>query len=469
MGLDDTHIPKRRSGARATGPTEPWADRFDVGDVIDGRYRVLSSLAAGGMGEVFKVEHVSLRKPFALKVMLSGLNANPELVERFKLEAMAASRIGHPNIIDVSDLGQTPEGIVYFVMELLTGRTLTKLLADEGPQPAARTVELGLQIARALAAAHAHGIVHRDLKPDNVMLVERPGTNGVVKVLDFGVARVQASDERSTTTGVGRIVGTPAYMAPEQARGEGVDARSDIYALGLVLHELLTGRQTFTGDSVHMVMLQQVEAPPPPLPDSTPAQLGELVSAMLQKRADDRPQTMERVVQTLEALSRTLAEPPLSRTGRIALGVFTVLVVAVVAGVGLGAMEPEAPVVQPPLPRPLLPKAPPPPRVVPPAEPIAPERPRVLTLEEQRQLIAEAEASLKRDPRTALDKAERCVREGDENVECLLLAGKAAGLLRDIPTARSHYVRFMELAPKDHRARKLVAKLLSDYFDAQAH
>ncbi|MBM4777604.1 MAG: protein kinase [Archangiaceae bacterium] len=467
MGLDDTHIPQRRTRARATGPTEAWADRFDVGDVIDGRYRVLSSLAAGGMGEVFKVEHVSLRKPFALKVMLSGLDANAELVERFKLEAMAASRIGHPNIIDVSDLGQTPEGVVYFVMELLAGRTLTNLLADEGPQTAARTVELGLQIARALAAAHAHGIVHRDLKPDNVMLVDRAGTTGVVKVLDFGVARVQANDERTSNTSVGRVVGTPAYMAPEQARGAGVDARSDIYALGLVLHELLTGEQTFTGETVHLVMLQQVEAPPPPLPASTPPALVELVMGMLQKRAADRPQTMERVVHSLEELSQTLREPPPSRSTQVALAAFAALVVVVVAAVGLGSLEAETPVVQPPPPVPLAP----PRRVVqqplpaPPSEPVAP---RVLSLEEQRRLLAEAQAALKADPRTALDKAERCVREGDENVDCLLMAGKAAGLLRDIPTARRHYLRFMELAPRDHRARKLVARLLSDYFDDQS-
>ncbi|MBL8937346.1 MAG: serine/threonine protein kinase [Archangium sp.] len=411
MGLDDTHIPKRRSRARATGPTEPWADRFDVGDVIDGRYRVLASLAAGGMGEVFKVEHVSLRKPFALKVMLSGLNANPELVERFKLEAMAASRIGHPNIIDVSDLGQTAEGVVYFVMELLSGRTLTKLLADEGPQSAARTVELGLQIARALAAAHAHGIVHRDLKPDNVMLVDRAGTTGVVKVLDFGVARVQANDERSTTTSAGRVIGTPAYMAPEQTRGLGVDARSDVYALGLVLHELLTGQQTFTGDSVHMVMLQQVEAPPPPLPRSTPPALAELVMGMLQKRAADRPQTMERVVQTLEELAQTLKEPPPSRSAQVALGVFVALVVVVVAAVGLGALETETPVVQPPPPVPLAPPSRP---VVQPLPPAPPSEP-------------------------------------------------------DLPRARRHYVRFMELAPSNHRSRRLVARLLSDYFGDQSH
>ena len=468
MGLDDTHIPQRRTRQQATQPTLESIDRFDVGDVIDGRYRVLSPLAAGGMGEVFKVEHVSLQKQFALKVMLSGLNANAELVERFKLEAMAASRIGHPNIIDVSDLGQTPEGVVYFVMELVAGRTLTKVLADEGPQTPARTVELGLQIARALAAAHEHGIVHRDLKPDNVMLVERSGSTGLVKVLDFGVARVRSNDEGTSKTGVGRVVGTPAYMSPEQARGQGVDARSDLYALGLVLHELLTGKQTFTGDTVHLVMLQQVEAPPPPLPASTPPRLAELVLRMLQKRAADRPQTMENVVQALEALSETLAEPPLTRTARVALGAFAVLVVAVIAGVGLGALEPEPPVVQPAAPVPLQPVRVAPPPVVSAPEPVVPSKPPPLSLEEQRQLIEEAKAAMKRDPRTALDKAERCVREGNENIECLFLAGKAAGQLRDISAARAHYVRFMELAPGDHPSRKLVAKVLADYYDDQS-
>ena len=257
--------------------------KLAAGDVSAGRYRIVAPLAAGGMGEVFEAQHLELGKAFALKVMLPGLAANAQFVKRFKIEAIAASRIGHPNIVDISDFDQTEEGRFFVVMELLDGVTLTELVKSEGALAPARAIRLALQVARALAAAHEQEIVHRDLKPDNVIVLDRPGNPELVKVLDFGVARVSTAPAEKLVEGpkpktagetaVGKVVGTPQYMSPEQAKGLVVDARSDIYALGLTLHELLSGAPAFSGNTPHSLMVKQVTEPPPPLPESVPAAL----------------------------------------------------------------------------------------------------------------------------------------------------------------------------------------------------
>jgi serine/threonine-protein kinase len=276
--------------------------RFGQGELIDGRYRVLARLAQGGMGEVFKVEHVELGKTLALKVMLPDLSDNPEFVNRFKLEAVAASRIGHPNIIDITDFGKTALGRFYFVMEFLDGKTLADILEQEGPLAPARVAELCGQVARALGAAHEQNIVHRDLKPENVIVLQRPGEPERVKVLDFGVARVQVGDKSVGKTMAGIVVGTPQYMSPEQAQGFNVDPRSDVYALGLILQELLTNVPAFHGETPAQVMVKQVAEAPAPLPPSVPEAWRELIGRMLQKNPAHRPQTMKEVVTALEAL-----------------------------------------------------------------------------------------------------------------------------------------------------------------------
>jgi serine/threonine-protein kinase len=281
------------------------------GSVIGGRYRIIKKLAAGGMGEVYQAEHIELHKQFAVKVMLPALSSDPEFVNRFKREAISASRIGQLNIIDISDFGQTEdEGRFYFVMEFLDGVTIASLLHREGPMPVLRMVNVALQVARALAAAHAQGIVHRDMKPENVMVLQRPGQPDFVKVLDFGVAKVAKGPGQGGQTQLGMVVGTPQYMSPEQAMGVAVDQQTDTYALGLIFYEMLTGQPTFHGDTASILMVKQVTEPAPPLPDtvaaSVPAALSQLIFQMLEKDPKARPPSMDKVVEVLENLQAHL-------------------------------------------------------------------------------------------------------------------------------------------------------------------
>lgn len=353
-------------------------------DVIDGRYRVLERLAAGGMGEVFKVEHIELGRRLALKLMLPALSQDQEFLARFKTEAVAVSRIGHPNIIDVTDFGRTADGRFYFVMELLEGLTLASVLHRQGPMPAARVAKVGAQIARALAAAHSVGIVHRDLKPENVMLVRRGETSDVVKVLDFGVAKVHASAGGAGQTVAGLVVGTPMYMSPEQARAVAVDHRTDLYSLGLILYELVTGRTPFTGETPSIIMVKQVTEQPPPLEPgplaAVPSPLESLIFKLLQKHPEARPESMKEVAEALETLGQsgavqtaskrptapdTAVEAPLRvERSRLPMVLAALLVVGLGAGAVLAFREPPA--------EPAVAAAPPPVALVPPVPTPAP-------------------------------------------------------------------------------------------------
>jgi serine/threonine protein kinase len=303
-----------------TGPTGNGHEKTATtsilapGTVVAGRYEVVARLASGAMGDVYRVEHATLRKSFALKVLKPELSKDPDFVARFQREAIATTRIGQQNIIEVVDFGQLPGGQFYFVMEYLDGQTLASLVYRFGPMTAHRVLKLGLQVARALAASHEQGVVHRDVKPENVMVLERPGDPDFVKVLDFGVAKVTTTEPAGVNqTGVGVIIGTPQYMAPEQCVGQPADARTDIYALGLILHELCTGRAVFQGEEASELMLHHTSTPAPtfgrgPLGD-VPPELEALVLMMLQKRPAARPATMRQVIEALEDIEFALDRP----------------------------------------------------------------------------------------------------------------------------------------------------------------
>ena len=238
------------------------------GIVLDGRYRLVSLLGAGGMGHIYEGTHFALDRRVAIKVLPSELSTDARFRARFSREARAVARITHRNVVQIMDFGETPTGLVYFVMEFLEGRDLGAVLRDTGRLPWPRARHLLLQAASALKAAHAHGIVHRDIKPGNCFVLDLPheGLVDVVKLLDFGIAKVLDGTPLtlSPLTG-GDIVGTASYMAPEQAQGEPLDARSDVYSLGIMAYEMLTGQVPFVGVNFVHVVTRHIHDRPAPL------------------------------------------------------------------------------------------------------------------------------------------------------------------------------------------------------------
>ena len=283
--------------ALATQPHEE-APELGIGSEIDGRYRVTELIGEGGMGKVYLAEHIEIGKRVALKVLHPSYSRMPDLVERFRREARAASKIGHPNIVDVTDSGATEGGSVYFVMEYLEGVELGSVIEREGALDVARALRITGQICRALSAAHREGIIHRDLKPENIFLITRGGEADVVKVLDFGIAKTteaEAARERRLTS-PGMAMGTPEYMAPEQAAGRPADARTDVYSLGAIMYEMVTGIPPYQGDNF-MEILTKKATQDPPEPISIRAELpqpvSDLVMASMSRSPEHRPQSME--------------------------------------------------------------------------------------------------------------------------------------------------------------------------------
>jgi serine/threonine-protein kinase len=233
-----------------------------VGRVIANRYRIDALIGTGAVGAVYRASHVELPRTFALKVLHPHFRADPYLLESFRTEARAASLLDHPNVTIVHDFGEEPDGLVYIVMEYLSGASLQALLDEQRRVEPRRAIELMIQVCAALAAAHERGIVHRDIKPDNIMLVHGRDDEGrtveLVKVCDFGIAALEATPDASAA---GWTAGTPEYMAPEQAQGRS-DARTDVYACGIVLYEMLTGRPPFVGDSPASTLTKHTTEPP---------------------------------------------------------------------------------------------------------------------------------------------------------------------------------------------------------------
>lgn len=281
-----------------------------VGTLLSERYKIIKKLGAGGMGAVYLAEHVMIERRVAIKILSQDFAGKPDLVQRFIQEARAAARIGHENIVEVHDFGETASGSVFFTMEYLEGQDLAQILAQTGPLPVPRIKNIMGQLCRALAAAHAKGIVHRDLKPENIYLVEKEGKTDFVKILDFGIAKMttmeagkpQGGGNRLTQSGM--IFGTAEYMSPEQARGEAPDHRVDIYALGCILYEMLTGRVPFHAETYMGTLTKHMfEAPEPPSyrNRNVSKELEAVCLHAMEKDRNRRFQTMTELVQAIEA------------------------------------------------------------------------------------------------------------------------------------------------------------------------
>jgi serine/threonine-protein kinase len=282
------------------------ADDPVIGQTLDGKYRVESLIGQGGMGTVYRATHLMLGKPVALKLIKPELVTSKDIARRFQREARAASNLNHPGIATVYDLGQTGDGTLYIAMEFVNGPSLKDALAD-GPLPADRVVRIVRQIATALAAAHEMQIVHRDLKPQNVILAKDAAGREVAKLLDFGIAKT-FDDGATKLTSTGIVIGTPQYMSPEQASGSDVDGRSDLYALGVIAYEMLTGVVPFTAPNTLALLVKQMhEAPVPPSvrrPEAgIPPALEALALRCLEKDPEKRYQTAGEVAAALEAFA----------------------------------------------------------------------------------------------------------------------------------------------------------------------
>jgi len=267
-----------------------------VGHTLDGKYHLEARLGIGGMGTVYRARHLLIDRPVAVKVLNQRFVEDEAARTRFRREARAAGRLQHTNAVTVTDFGESPDGYVYLVMELLEGRTLHDVLAKEAPLDAARSVSLMMQISAAVAAAHEAGIFHRDLKPANIFIVQRAEVPAVIKVLDFGIAKLAAEsldeEDPMTLTQVGAMIGTPRYMSPEQCDGAELTPAADVYSLGVILYEMLAGTVPFSGSTplaIAMKHTSEVPRSPRDFVPSIPRALEQIVLRTLEKRPQDRP------------------------------------------------------------------------------------------------------------------------------------------------------------------------------------
>ncbi|EDM79037.1 serine/threonine protein kinase [Plesiocystis pacifica SIR-1] len=292
----------------ATAPSAALSEDL-VGQTLLGRYEIIKRLGEGGMGTVYLGEHKTIKKRFAVKVLSQEFAHKEDLRERFLQEARAASMIPQENVVEITDFGDTPNGSVFFIMEFLDGEDLSDTVKDQGQIPWARVKPIMLQICRALAAAHDAGIIHRDMKPENCYRIKRGKNEDFIKVLDFGIAKV-TSDEGSEGKGLtrtGMIFGTPEYMSPEQAQGAKPDHRVDVYACGVIMYELLTGRVPFTADTFMGILTKHMfevpEAPSSLVPEANiPEEVEAIILKAMQKDRELRFADMTEMAAAIEAV-----------------------------------------------------------------------------------------------------------------------------------------------------------------------
>jgi serine/threonine-protein kinase len=341
------HVPAARSGplpapTPSPRPREPVPVSLDtlVGRTLNNRYLVKRKIGEGGFGAVFEGMQVATERPVALKVLHPQSLADPTVVARFRREAESCSKLRNPHTVIIYDFDQTEDGVLYLAMELVRGRSLQDIQRASGIVPVERCLRILDQVADALGEAHAKGIIHRDMKPENIMVEEREGED-FVKVLDFGIAKIKSGDgakDAPALTAIGQTVGTLEFMSPEQLRGKALDGRSDIYALGMVAYEMLTGELPFkksksTTEIIHFHLQE-----PPPQPSSLkpeaeiPPAVDELVQKMCAKSRDDRHTTTDDLRQNIdEALKSMDARATREEVKRVAIVIGAiVLVVALV-------------------------------------------------------------------------------------------------------------------------------------------
>lgn len=279
-----------------------------IGREIAGRYRVQAKLGEGGMGAVYKAEQISLKRQCAVKLLRPEVAGSQMLLRRFNAEAELVAKLSHPNTVNIYDFGQDSDGTLFIAMEFIEGKSLRDVIHQEAPLPLPRALRIAQQVAASLVDAHAHSIVHRDLKPDNVMLQERGRQKDVVRVLDFGIAKLRDENRQSqlAMTQAGDMLGTPQYMSPEQIRGETIDGRTDIYSLGGLLYEMVTGRLPFEAPTVMALLskhlLETIVPPSQRRPDlDLPPEIDALILRAMAKDAAARPATMEQFGEEIAA------------------------------------------------------------------------------------------------------------------------------------------------------------------------
>jgi eukaryotic-like serine/threonine-protein kinase len=292
-----------------------------LGEVVGEKYRLVRLLGEGGMGTVYEARHDVIGRRFAVKFLHAELASHPEILARFRREAQAAGSLENENIAAVTDFGTSSDGAPYIVMEFLEGQDLAKVLAQTGPLPVQRAAHILIQVCRGLLAAHGRGIVHRDLKPENLLLQTRGDGGDLVKILDFGIAKLKSTEHRpEAATRTGITLGTPYYMPPEQARGQKeLDERADIYALGVILFELLSGQKPHNGENYNAILYSILMQTAPRIetyrPD-LPPELAALVHRAMAADAKERPQSVSELAEALAPFTgRSLTPSPTTDPG----------------------------------------------------------------------------------------------------------------------------------------------------------